>query len=54
MSSVSALVARETGQPLLETPEQRAELGEGVSLVDNQGKVFWAEETAHAKALRQE
>ena len=54
MSSVSALLVREPGKPLWETSEQRAEQGEGVSPVDNQGKVFRAEETSHAKALRQE
>lgn len=38
------------GEALLETSEQRAEQGEGGSPVDNQGKVFQAEEIA----LRQE
>lgn len=42
------------GKPFWETSEQTAEQGEGGSPVSNQGKVFQAEEIAHAKALGQE
>lgn len=41
-------------EALLETSGWRAEQGESGCPVDNQGKVFQAEEIAHTKALRQE
>lgn len=48
------LFQRGAREALLETSERRAEQGESGCPVDNQGKVFQAEEIAHTKALRQE